>query len=417
MHVSRAIAGYRGAGYWIGGALFAVLAYVMSAPVNAAESIISDVKNAGFGMDCGEKCRTYNVKWNAKHTGLPGGVTRYVYTGTVIPASRFRAAALTAARVGGRIYPALSVALMSAEYILNDDGEVTKEGPSNEGIVDAGIMNYSSPTSCGWSYGNPSRIYDSAAGAAAGMAMDSGEGYYAVYTSFSPNFGACGEMRIKIKNPDGNTTVSNYPITSGSGSLVNQPHFTPEGTQIPITDDDLIEIDMNLPPEIVEQVYNDSTPFPDWEDEISAIPFGENSVKSSGNAAPEVVKKTLKDLQNLVARYSGEDEPNTDTETDSGNSAEDEILEEIRDDTPPPPFEETKAEWDVEIIDALPSWSSGIGEGSCPAPWSFSMQGYTISWSYQPACDFATMMRPFVVGISFLIALYIVVGHSRGGTE
>lgn len=57
----------------------------------------------------------------------------------------------------------------------------------------------------------------------------------------------------------------------------------------------------------------------------------------------------------------------------------------------------------------------------CPAGEQFtvSFMGSTqnLEFSYQPLCQFMSMIRPFVIAIAYLIAAYIVMGLSRGSSE
>lgn len=57
----------------------------------------------------------------------------------------------------------------------------------------------------------------------------------------------------------------------------------------------------------------------------------------------------------------------------------------------------------------------------CPAGEQFtvSFMGTTqnLEFSYQPLCQFMSMIRPFVISIAYLIAAYIVMGLSRGSSE
>jgi hypothetical protein len=47
------------------------------------------------------------------------------------------------------------------------------------------------------------------------------------------------------------------------------------------------------------------------------------------------------------------------------------------------------------------------GAGTCPASVSLP---HGITWSYQPICDFASAIRPFIIGFAWLSFSYIVVG-------
>lgn len=53
------------------------------------------------------------------------------------------------------------------------------------------------------------------------------------------------------------------------------------------------------------------------------------------------------------------------------------------------------------------------GSGACPSPASLSFLGQPLTWSYQPICDFAGMIRPLVIGFAWLTFGLIVVGAIR----
>lgn len=58
---------------------------------------------------------------------------------------------------------------------------------------------------------------------------------------------------------------------------------------------------------------------------------------------------------------------------------------------------------------------------SCPSPEQFSVSFFgtsqNLEFSYQPLCDFMSMIKPFVVAGSYVIGAYIVMGLSRGSAE
>lgn len=60
------------------------------------------------------------------------------------------------------------------------------------------------------------------------------------------------------------------------------------------------------------------------------------------------------------------------------------------------------------------SWSSGLGGGSCPAPVTFSVSlaGTTASpeFSFEPVCQFGTVMRPVIIALAAIIAGFIIAG-------
>ncbi len=58
---------------------------------------------------------------------------------------------------------------------------------------------------------------------------------------------------------------------------------------------------------------------------------------------------------------------------------------------------------------------------TCPQPQpielTFMGVSQRASFSYEPLCNFMTMIRPFVIGSAYLIGAYIVMGLSRGNSE
>jgi len=58
---------------------------------------------------------------------------------------------------------------------------------------------------------------------------------------------------------------------------------------------------------------------------------------------------------------------------------------------------------------------------SCPSPEQFSVSFFgttqNLEFSYQPLCDFMSMIKPFVVAGSYVIGAYIVMGLSRGSAD
>jgi hypothetical protein len=57
----------------------------------------------------------------------------------------------------------------------------------------------------------------------------------------------------------------------------------------------------------------------------------------------------------------------------------------------------------------------------CPAGQQFNVsfmgQSSNLEFSYQPLCQFMSMIRPFVIAIAYLIGAYILMGLSRGSSE
>lgn len=82
--------------------------------------------------------------------------------------------------------------------------------------------------------------------------------------------------------------------------------------------------------------------------------------------------------------------------------------------TEPAEVPKKEVPWEVDPPNPTVEWSSGLGAGSCPSPYSFtvSLGGYSTSpeFSVQPVCDFAVIMRPVIIAISLLMAGYILAG-------
>lgn len=54
---------------------------------------------------------------------------------------------------------------------------------------------------------------------------------------------------------------------------------------------------------------------------------------------------------------------------------------------------------------------------SCPAPVSFSIMGSNFQISYEWACTFAEMIRPFVIALGYLMGVLTIAGYFRGGNS
>lgn len=71
--------------------------------------------------------------------------------------------------------------------------------------------------------------------------------------------------------------------------------------------------------------------------------------------------------------------------------------------------------WEEETpLDVTQSWSSGLGGGSCPGPATFSvtLAGTTSSpeFSFEPICQFGTVMRPVIIALAAIVAGFILAG-------
>lgn len=80
------------------------------------------------------------------------------------------------------------------------------------------------------------------------------------------------------------------------------------------------------------------------------------------------------------------------------------------------PADENPPSLPTEVVGGeLVPYSSGLGGGSCPAAATFTLNGQTMQIPIQPSCDLMTMFRPFLLGLSYLVAGFIVAGVRSGG--
>lgn len=62
-------------------------------------------------------------------------------------------------------------------------------------------------------------------------------------------------------------------------------------------------------------------------------------------------------------------------------------------------------------VTITPTTGWGAENASCPAPRTFTVSGNTFEMSFQPVCDFATVMRYVILAVAWIGAAFIVVGH------
>ncbi len=67
----------------------------------------------------------------------------------------------------------------------------------------------------------------------------------------------------------------------------------------------------------------------------------------------------------------------------------------------------------VNPAPATSSWSSGLGGGACPAPYTFSFNNQNFEIDLTPMCDLMTDIRYLVLAACALIAAFIVSGSAR----
>lgn len=69
---------------------------------------------------------------------------------------------------------------------------------------------------------------------------------------------------------------------------------------------------------------------------------------------------------------------------------------------------------ELPVSTAYTPW--GSSNSSCPASRTISLfAGKSVTISYQPICDFVTMLRPLIIGLALISAMFIIGGISRSG--
>ncbi len=201
----------------------------------------------------------------------------------------------------------------------------------------------------------------------------------------------------------GVTSMHEYEAQGGGG--LTTEHTTPPTSVSP--EDVADRVDPHLPPELAEQLWN-GQPIPEWQEAISVIGIPATEVESKGQDMPEVATKVAQRAANIISQLLGEESPYPETGT-GGQTADDELVDMWNE--PIPDFPEVEPEWQVEEIDSLPSFSFGLGSGSCPAPVTIAHPlGGSFTIEFQKFCDLASMIRGAVIAICMILALYIVLG-------
>lgn len=203
-----------------------------------------------------------------------------------------------------------------------------------------------------------------------------------------------------------------YPKTKVSPA-VSVPAGDPEWEALPSPIDDVA-------PELPFAPYVDGAPVdaPEYDFAPFSVPVGEPYTKPDGSTAQPMAKVSPNGDKVTVDSY---EQPLTDTNGDPVPNPQPQ-------DTPEPapnhceqnPNSIGCAQFgDMPAPDVLPETqipaSTSVvpigGPGVCPAAVTTSKFGLT--WSYQPICDFAEAVKPFVLGFAWLGFAYIVAGTVR----
>ena len=145
-----------------------------------------------------------------------------------------------------------------------------------------------------------------------------------------------------------------------------------------------------------EQKERDEKFYQDWEVAASNA-VGNQKLDLEQN------KKFFDDVREFFGWYK--DQPNNETDpTDPNNPENQDGNVDVGSDSIP--FDESQR---ITFINGCPA-----GEQFNV---SFMGQSQNIEFSYQPLCQFMSMIRPFVIAIAYLIGAYILMGLSRGSSE
>lgn len=366
------------------------------------------------------------VNTRARWTSPDGSISRYRTSTINVPKSTLRIGAL-ASMSRGIMHPGFQIALAAAGYLyLNGniyepassiDGEFSVDYQSLVDYAESNSLQIRHTWSNNTTISSPSCGFTPSGSAI----VTSSSGFIDDITS-SLN----GYLAHIVEYDGSGHPILCWKIQTQSGPNRYQSnrlslHLGPVSSYPSIDNDSLIDIDPAdiddsidpyIPPSLYDELWN-GEPIPEWQDTISVLGSPATGVSADGALAPELADAVGRWGENMDAQYNGDEAPHADHPT-TGNTAQDQAAEEVLDGEVPP-FPDLDIEWQTETLE-LPSYSSGIGAGSCPAGVTIPLPlaANPLQFSYQPACDLATMVRPALIGICGLIALMIVL-RARGG--
>ncbi|GAA0624362.1 virulence factor TspB C-terminal domain-related protein [Halomonas beimenensis] len=344
----------------------------------------------------------------------------YKQLSTSIPKASLRRAALSAL-ARGVMHPGLQLAIVAAGFALSQNNEILAPDPE---VADL------------------EQIFETYADNIAQYGADGANGNirfsggYTMCTGVHPsifNHIACYKEADAIYNKNlpfqgivensgsiyARYGTSNVLMGFTSAAVDTDPYYDPDGAMVPATEEDLETLDEHLPATIVDDIWTEGEPVPEWENEISIIGEPATSVVPTKQQAiaPAVARQVGQWAANTEAQLKGEPAPNPDAET-GGNTAPDEMLDQWQEKPPASAYPTLPTpEWNVNVIDDLPDYDAGLGVGMCPEPNVIEIPLYgTISLDWQPACELAGNIRGAVIGLCFISALFIVLGQSRPST-
>lgn len=221
----------------------------------------------------------------------------------------------------------------------------------------------------------------------------------------------------------GNTRLTYYLESQGPGytQYVDMPTLNLPAR--PATDADWAGLPDPIPviaPELPFVPYVDGAPVdaPEYDFAPFSVPVGEPYSKPDGATAQPMARVSPAGDTVTVDTY---EQPLTDANGDPvPNAPPTDTAEPTPSECEQHPATIGCAEFgSIPAPDALPSMVLPAtatvvpvgGAGACPADVVTSKFG--ITWSYQPICNFADAVRPFIVGFAWLAFAYIVAGAVR----
>lgn len=267
-----------------------------------------------------------------------------------------------------------------------------------------------------------------------GKALSNNYGYSCSQTSITVHANCVlGILRNGTQNPVSYSSHSNYRTNTTSwtyrynvhyqsgfvdpnGFYVVVANYTPTNTAVGA------ELATASTPATDTQVYNAIKDIPDAMEEVFHTPLG----------APRVVDPMPAVMNSIQSQYRADtNQPLPAGTTDTANAestptsqptatafpafcswakyacdAIDWFKKDADLDDPDPP------EVDTGMI-APVLWTSGLGAGSCPAERTVNVSGSSFTYSYQPWCDFAALLKTIVLAACAFSAVFIIHGKPK----
>ncbi len=396
----------------IAGLVAGLLAPVPSLAANTNGTGLYVMSTSSTGVKTGQYIE---AQASMRYSHFTGGSTR-LYTKQMVPiaTSTLRKGAI-AALGRGFMHPGLAVAITAAGFLLDSDsGQVLAPDPEIQELEDI-FEQYQSQFD---QYGFDGSTNLEFLG---GYTMCTGvhpsiQNHIACYREADSIYGNHRPFKGIVNGPNAGQYYAKYGTAnvlfySTSSSVTSDIYYDPDnGAFLPATDEQLEQLDSHIPHQLYDELVNSEDDIPEWRDTISLLPGAASTVMptNSQNVAPEVATAAGRWAENMAAQLEGQPAPNPDANTE-GKTADEAMYESTQ--QPIPPFGEVKPEWQVETIDTLPSYSIGLGSGSCPAPSQIALPfpfSTTIELDWTPICDLASMIRGAVIGVCMILSLYIV---------